>query len=381
MSILTKISKFSGKKIDYQQFRRHIIAAAAHASTIRPRGLIGKLLSAEEVQKLFPGVDISDVHDPGSWPDFLAIAVRPIEEENALEALAHNERVDACTTQLEIAKVTAKKPPCRTVDALARMEEFKALKSKFEKFKQQEKEFTNQLHDALDDRTKRLINDTDQGIANKSLQQIFTQIDANFNQLGEGDISEFFQHLSKPIRGTSPEDMRDHIERQKDIHALCKRHHEDLPERTKIREFAASLSIYPIYQDRIKRYFQDVPSADRNFSDLTEMIIRVADMEPAFAARTTTVSSAENFAAAATTNKHGGTKTHERTKRKREDKPPATEPPLYCWSHGYCFHKGKDCLAPINGHQGDATSSNKMGGETRKWSQAKQAQKQQKISN
>ena len=36
----------------------------------------------------------------------------------------------------------------------------------------------------------------------------------------------------------------------------------------------------------------------------------------------------------------------------------------YCWSHGGCAHKGKDCKYKKQGHQDNATFENKMGGST-----------------
>jgi hypothetical protein len=36
----------------------------------------------------------------------------------------------------------------------------------------------------------------------------------------------------------------------------------------------------------------------------------------------------------------------------------------YCWSHGCCGHKGKDCKNTKEGHKPEATFANKMGGST-----------------
>jgi hypothetical protein len=37
---------------------------------------------------------------------------------------------------------------------------------------------------------------------------------------------------------------------------------------------------------------------------------------------------------------------------------------FYCWSHGCCGHKGKDCKHTKEGHKPEATFANKMGGNT-----------------
>ena len=37
----------------------------------------------------------------------------------------------------------------------------------------------------------------------------------------------------------------------------------------------------------------------------------------------------------------------------------------YCWSHGWCRHKGVECNAPAQGHQPLATKANRMGGSNR----------------
>ena len=38
---------------------------------------------------------------------------------------------------------------------------------------------------------------------------------------------------------------------------------------------------------------------------------------------------------------------------------------LYCWHHGACNHRSKDCRNKGEGHQDDATFENRMGGSTK----------------
>ena len=42
-------------------------------------------------------------------------------------------------------------------------------------------------------------------------------------------------------------------------------------------------------------------------------------------------------------------------------------PPLthYCWTHGWCRHNGVECSSPAEGHQPNATKTNRMGGSNR----------------
>ena len=37
----------------------------------------------------------------------------------------------------------------------------------------------------------------------------------------------------------------------------------------------------------------------------------------------------------------------------------------YCWTHGYCFHEGKECTRKAQGHKDNATVTNRMGGSNR----------------
>ena len=37
----------------------------------------------------------------------------------------------------------------------------------------------------------------------------------------------------------------------------------------------------------------------------------------------------------------------------------------YCWTHGWCRHRGTECNAPAEGHQPNATKTNRMGGSNR----------------
>lgn len=37
----------------------------------------------------------------------------------------------------------------------------------------------------------------------------------------------------------------------------------------------------------------------------------------------------------------------------------------YCWTHGYCFHSGKECTRKAQGHKDNATVNNRMNGSTR----------------
>ena len=48
-------------------------------------------------------------------------------------------------------------------------------------------------------------------------------------------------------------------------------------------------------------------------------------------------------------------------RNKREKDKPSKER-LYCWTHGSCAHKSKDCNHPKDGHKKEATFSNMMGG-------------------
>ena len=34
----------------------------------------------------------------------------------------------------------------------------------------------------------------------------------------------------------------------------------------------------------------------------------------------------------------------------------------YCWTHGLCAHNGRECQAPAQGHQAEATLENRMDG-------------------
>jgi hypothetical protein len=55
-----------------------------------------------------------------------------------------------------------------------------------------------------------------------------------------------------------------------------------------------------------------------------------------------------------------------RGQTQRNTRPNSTRlPRAYCWSHGSCAHASKDCRAPREGHQPNATLNNKMGGSTK----------------
>jgi len=43
------------------------------------------------------------------------------------------------------------------------------------------------------------------------------------------------------------------------------------------------------------------------------------------------------------------------------------QPNAYCWTHGLCWHSGKDCKTPEAGHVPTATAQNKCGGSEREY--------------
>ena len=60
----------------------------------------------------------------------------------------------------------------------------------------------------------------------------------------------------------------------------------------------------------------------------------------------------------------GSTPSKRKTNRKTPDNPSFTrrKTDKYCWTHGGCTHESKDCMAKAQGHQNNATFSDKKGG-------------------
>ena len=60
----------------------------------------------------------------------------------------------------------------------------------------------------------------------------------------------------------------------------------------------------------------------------------------------------------------GSTPGKRKTNRKTPDNPSFTrrKTDKYCWTHGGCTHESKDCMAKAQGHQNNATFSDKKGG-------------------
>ena len=53
------------------------------------------------------------------------------------------------------------------------------------------------------------------------------------------------------------------------------------------------------------------------------------------------------------------------TSQKNSNAPKNPRRKLYCWSHGACGHKSSDCRNKKDGHQDDATFTNKKSGSTK----------------
>ena len=53
------------------------------------------------------------------------------------------------------------------------------------------------------------------------------------------------------------------------------------------------------------------------------------------------------------------------TNRRRSNNPRNPNQRFYCWRHGACNHKSRDCRDKAEGHQDDATFANRMGGSTK----------------
>ena len=105
--------------------------------------------------------------------------------------------------------------------------------------------------------------------------------------------------------------------------------------------------------------------ADRLVKTMEQLMVVLSNTGSTPAAASTTTARRQGTNAATTprtTNPAGG----------RTPTPEEASTMSYCWSHGFCKrqegkpeHTGASCSRPRVGHQADATTANKMGGETR----------------
>ena len=358
--------KFSGMRKDYPAFRKEIIAAAcATSSRISTQGILTKLISIEDAERLFPRINFNRIPEEKTWTEHLANENQIIQLQNAQELAAYNQLpqqngVPVCPV-----------PVPDVVNVMLERAIWKEQNDDIQTFQNSVNAFKMALFGALDGTAKEVINSTlgDSGVAEVALDKLLRIMDKAFLVLTQAERCALTDELINPIQVISPQGMTEHISNQLKIHSLLKSNNEEFNEAFKIRSFIKSFSSNPTLLTRANQFYEDYHRPeDMTFKKISKIMQRFADAKPV--PSSLTKSSDANFASAAVSKKYAGKEGGK--KRKVQT---SLEDLKYCWSHGYCGHDSEECGAQFPGHQAEANKKNKMGGETRQWSEAKASRK------
>jgi len=339
---LIPLTRFSGDKLDYSDWRRDTANRSTMASTVALLGLLGFLLSEGEwIATLVraghanPGPFIPRVH-PGERPN-----------------------------------------------AAAPFPAWKADEDAYLKQQQDINTFKQLIRASLDQGSLDLLDsDTDQATS-LSLREMLERLDAFYRVLSPADLHRNRARLLVPY--TPDKNIRSFISTHRRVHLVARENNFEIQEDEKVKALIDALKPCGLFNSRIEIWTMLFPLAiNQRFDNLSNTIIEYSDnhdaqvtsgsslysnqvMTPVAAAPSVGLSQdmlmtiSQCVAAAvqaAIAPSHSAVTPPVVTQAKSKNN-------QYCWSHGFCNHISRKCNFPHEGHQVAATANNRLGGSSK----------------
>jgi hypothetical protein len=325
------ISNFSGNREDYLTYRLSLLNAAFSSNRQNPTGLSGFLLTPQEYRTLCALPDDA-VHIPLIHP-----GPRPGPAPPGAPAAIVRASREALTTW--------------TGDNAAFISQETALFT-----------FKTAFFDSLDTTSRLLVSDPHGGIVQRTPLQMLTALDASYGQVTTQDLTLNMQRLLTPFVPT--DSFRAFITTHVRCHTFAATYGSAIPESEKIRHLTSSLTPCGLFQGPLQLYERDHPIlTTQNFRDLSAELQRFADTIPSNA-----TTKGAGFVHSATTQIDLETMISSAVGKALAAMAPPIPPShrvhKYCWTHGTkSSHTSQDCRHPAEGHNRNATESNKLKGK------------------
>jgi hypothetical protein len=335
---------FSGKRIDFPQWKVKIISKAANATPLHNQGVLGIMLPIAHFDAMFPPAlgppivrQYRPLHDPQDFATWIAIAA------------------NAPTLQFPVA---------------IRLAQFEYATKQYQAVQQAANTMHSFIFSHLDTTTKVTISHPQTGVAHLDLEQLFTAVNNIHGVLTSADLGEVDAKMCAKY-DPALTNMREHINTHANGHLLYESAGSPISIFNKTKTFISSFSHQPSYETRIKVWMEQTPQVlNQTFAALSLVMIEFEQVAKCFAPAPTTAD--VNYAGGAAKKKGKGkdgghNSGHSSTPAKR-----ATPlPDMYCWSHGLCKHNSVHCRDKNDGHQDSATLENPLGGATGHWADIK----------
>lgn len=166
------------------------------------------------------------------------------------------------------------------------------------------------------------------------------------------------------------------VHQHKTIHAAFQRAEVPMSEHRKYELFMDTVKHVPEFHTSIEIFETAHPLHTRSFTALVAAIQTRSEGQCLDDANTGTIMGTAN---AATTQLEAlQAKIAQLEANAKGPKRGTNKKPGYCHTHGMTFHTSATCKNPGPEHKAEATNQNKMGGETRKWTDVQRENREQK---
>jgi hypothetical protein len=197
-----------------------------------------------------------------------------------------------------------------------------------------------------------------------SVGEILQALRGMYGEIQSSDLQIQLNKMKMPLEIT--QERQDFIAVHVRGHYVHTMAQAPMSEIAKVQIMQAAMAACPAYESCVTMYNHDFPlTTDQTFDRLTNAL-RNFSIPSQFL--TTRALNAAVSVPLGNKSNHSIKPAHANrgtTKPTPANKP--MEPPTsYCWTHGICFHHGKNCRTPEAGHQPDAKMDTKMGGCTDK---------------
>jgi len=231
------------------------------------------------------------------------------------------------------------------------------------------KEFKTLLVQSLDEEALSLIAEPSPfGTRRRSINFILTTLRDAYGVLTAADLAQLKLRLREPYQPATP--IRDYIRKHRDVHNVCESAAQVMPEADKVQALRRGVKHVPAMANAVQYFVTMHPTVAAQTFDLMATLLGQAEDngEPEPTTGTTGYAAAATAPATAFATMADLEKKLEELRKALLSQSSAgapkskKKPAKYCWTHGACAHTSKDCTYPADGHDPNATATNRLGG-------------------
>jgi hypothetical protein len=195
-------------------------------------------------------------------------------------------------------------------------------------------------------------------LVNVTFDLIVQQLRARYGVLTHEVLQSLHEQFNTPYNGDS--DLNAFIHKHVQLHNELAHHGFPLNEYEKIDKFKAALTPCGHFQLAFT-LFQD-SNRDPLLATFLQFVETMRTNQKAFLATSTTAGYASSAAKSELQSLRDELASLRDAIQSTAAAATVAPPSEYCWTHGVCYHNGRNCRNPAENHKADATSKNRQGG-------------------